>query len=113
MINLESLTEKDCNKYLESGSLTEPFLDVEFVILKIQKDKETYPDASIIESLMRWINYTVPFTQDIELKNKHKFKRTAKEIWEDGFCNACKAVKYSNYIITHSRNVLGAKMQEW
>ena len=89
MINLESLTEKDCHKYLESGSLTEPFIDIEFVILKIQKDKETYPDASTIESLMRWINYKVPFTQDVELKNKHKFKRTAKEIWEDGFCTGC------------------------
>lgn len=89
MIKLEKLTKKDSNKYLESGSLTEPFLDVKFIMSKVNIDKETYPDANMIESLMRWINYKVPFTSDMELKNKYKFKRTAKEIWEDGFCTGC------------------------
>ena len=89
MIKLENLIEKDCNKYLESGSLTEPFLNVDLLMQKINKDKETYPDANIIESLMRWINYKVPFTKNEELKKEYKFKRNAKEIWDSGFCTGC------------------------
>ena len=42
MIKLENLTGKECNKYLESGTLTEPFLDAEIIVSKINKDKEIY-----------------------------------------------------------------------
>ena len=41
MIKLENLTEKDCDKYLENGFLTESFLKVEYISEKMQKDKES------------------------------------------------------------------------
>lgn len=89
MKSLERLSSSDRNTYLTNGILTQPFLDVQFVISQINRDKKFHQNSNIIESLMRWINHEIPFTFNKNLKNEYKFKRNAKEIWESGFCTGC------------------------
>ena len=35
---MEKLTKSDCKKYLKSGALSQPFLDTEFILKKIDYD---------------------------------------------------------------------------
>lgn len=89
MKSLKRLSLSDRETYLTNGFLTQPLMDMDFILSKVNKDKKTHQNANIIESIMRWISHEVPFTDNKELKNKYKFRRNAKEILESGFCTGC------------------------
>lgn len=104
---MDNLTEKDCDKYLASGFLTEPFLDDEYVLQKVLTDyshkiKENN-DYTEIESLYNWIHHCIKSTSDMDIKHKFKFQRTAKEIWESGFCTGC--TDWATLFITFTRQI--------
>ena len=100
---ISKLTKKDVKLYLKSGILTEPFLSDELVKSKVVYDKNTYPQANDIESLMRWIRAHIKSTNDIELSRKLKFQRTAKEIWESGFSTGC--TDWATIFVTFARQI--------
>lgn len=90
---MKRLTAVDCRRYLKSGALTEPFLDAEYVLDRVNHDYihkiKTNKDYTKIESLYNWIHTKIKRTSDMELKRKYKFQRTAREIWESGFSTGC------------------------
>ena len=83
----------DLAKFLNPGTLTEPFLSNEFVFNKIMTDlqnkQKNGKKSSIPESLNRWIHNNIKFSHDSEFKSKYRFQRSAKEIWESGFATGC------------------------
>ena len=76
----------DVQKYLKFGNLTQPFLTDDYVLDKVMCDynaKLKYNgQANKLESLYLWINHNVEYSQDQEFRDKHKFQRTAEEIWQ-------------------------------
>lgn len=82
---------KDVEKYLNSGEMTKPFLDADFVLSKVMYDynarKEMGKECSKLQSLYLWIHHNVKFVKD-DPKAK-KFQRTAKEIWESKVSSGC------------------------
>lgn len=90
---MKNLCIRDCNEYLRNGSLTEPFLETEYVLMKIMTDynKKIQTDKSYtkLDALFNWIHHCMNIKPSQDLKNKVKFQRTAKEIWESGFASGC------------------------
>lgn len=83
----------DLNKYLQFGNLTQPFLEDDFVLSKVLADYnaklELNQNANKLESLYLWIDHNLKYSKDSEFRKKHKFQRTAKEIWESGLTTGC------------------------
>lgn len=83
----------DCVKFLKEGSLTKSFLSDELVKEKVMFDfnsKQAQGNkVTKLESLCKWIHRCVRSTNDQTSKENLRFKRTAKEIWESGFCTGC------------------------
>ena len=90
---MKKLTINDCIQYLEEGVLTKSFLETELVIEKVLRDynnkiKEN-PNHTQIESLINWIHHCLNVKPSQYQKDKVKFQRTAKEIWNSGFSSGC------------------------
>ncbi len=89
---MRKLTEKDKERYLKFGSLTTPFLEDHYVKEMVMRDYnrrlKSGQQANIVESLICWIASFVKAGDD-NFRQKYKFKRTAKEIWESGFATGC------------------------
>lgn len=83
----------DTIKYLQFGNLTQPFLVDDFVLDKVMRDYnaklQLNKQANKLESLYLWINKNVKYSKDPEFRNKYKFQRTAKEIWESKLATGC------------------------
>ena len=90
---MEKLTINDCINYLEEGVLTKSFLQTEFVVDKVIRDYnkkiKDNPNHTKIESLINYIHHCLNVKLSQNEKNKVKFQRTAKEIWESGFASGC------------------------
>lgn len=90
---MKKLTKKDCNKFLKFGKLTQPFLKDEDVLIKVMIDYnhkvKTNESYTKIESLYYWIAKNMNKKASQEEKQHVKFQRTAKEVWESGFCSGC------------------------
>ena len=83
----------DVEKFLQFGNLTQPFLDDDYVLYKVMCDYnaklELYGQANVLESLYLWIDKNVKYSKDQDFRDKYKFQRTAKEIWESKFATGC------------------------
>lgn len=84
----------DLKTYLQSGVLTQPFLDVEYVKGRIDYDisqkQSKGREISQLASLMSWINSRVRYAHgEREFIAKNQFQRSAKEIWESGKTVGC------------------------
>ncbi len=90
---MKKLTKLECKRYLKGGVLTEPFLDKEYVLEKVDYDYnyniKTNKNYTKIESLYYWIHKNLKRVQNEDVKRKYKFQRTAREIWESGFSTGC------------------------
>ena len=90
---MKKLSVNDKEVFLKNGVLTQPFLDDDFVKGEVEIDFNAkilhFPNYTKIESLYHWINHVIKFSKDKEFIEKHKFQRTAKEIWESGFAVGC------------------------
>lgn len=92
--------------YKNSGPLTQPFLEKDFVYEKVlidlnhkQKDiNSTY----FLESLSLWIKHEVAYSNEYEIQNK-KFSRTAKEIWDSKKGSGC--TDYALLFATFARSL--------
>lgn len=97
----------DVEFYLNSGVLTQPFLDEEYVYEKVMKDYnaklEKNGQASKIESLQYWIKKNVKYSDDKKFRDKWKFGRTAKEIWESKLATGC--TDYAILFATFARQI--------
>ena len=87
--------------------LTQPFLDDEYVLQKVLMDYvhkiKVNKNYTEIESLYNRIHHCIKSTDDENLKKKFKFQRTAKEIWESGFCTGC--TDWATLFITFARQI--------
>ena len=111
MIRLNHTADKI--KYLCTGELTKPFLPNEYVMERVLNDynakcKEAKQEGRqkpiIVESLMRWIfHMTNSERQDKDFIYKHKFQRTAQEIWESKKLTGC--TDYALLFATFSRQL--------
>lgn len=85
--------DSDIKKYLQSGNLTKPFLESEYVLEKVMCDynfkREQGKDITKLESLAGWINHIAKFSNDREFKDKYRFQRTAEEIWKSKIFTGC------------------------
>lgn len=83
----------DVQKYLEFGSLTQPFLDGDYVSDKVMRDYcaklKLNGHASKLESLYQWISHNVEYSKDQDFRVKYKFQRTAEEIWQSKAMTGC------------------------
>lgn len=83
----------DIQKYLQSGNLTQQFLDDDFVLDKVMCDYnarlKSKGQANKLESLILWICKQVEYSKDEAFRKKYKFQRTAEEIWNSGFTTGC------------------------
>lgn len=83
----------DVQKYLQFGNLTQPFLADDYVLDKVMCDYNAKlkfnKQANKLESLYLWINKNVEYSKDQEFRDKYKFQRTAKEIWESKLMTGC------------------------
>lgn len=83
----------DVQKYLQSGNLTQPFLDDSYVLDMIMRDYRAKlklnKQANKLESLYQWINKNVEYSKDQDFRVKYKFQRTAKEIWQSKVTTGC------------------------
>ena len=104
---IKSLKLTDCDYYLKNGPLTQPFLPTDFVLKKVESDynQKVKTDKSYtkIDSLINYIHHVIKSTEDINFKNKYKFRRTAQEIWESGICTGC--TDWSILFATLSRQI--------
>lgn len=91
MTNLNNTTDVD--KYLQTGKLTQPFLDNNYVLERVMRDYNAKlklnGQANKLESLYLWIDKNVEICKDKEFCDKYKFQRTAKEIWESKKMMGC------------------------
>ena len=89
---MDALTFKDKDKYLDSGILTEPFMNIDELnkLLKAEEQKRinSNKEPDIIKSLMDLVHYNITYSKEKNIQNQ-KFKRTAKEIWESKFTSGC------------------------
>jgi len=103
---MRNLNSKDAKKYLESGELSKPFLDDDFVRNKVIVDYEnrlkSKGNANILESLYLWIDKNLK-NADNDFKIKHKFMRTAEEIWNSGISTGC--TDYALVFSTFARQI--------
>lgn len=83
----------DVAKYLQFGNLTQPFLADDYVLDKVMRDYNAKlklnGQANKLESLYLWINHNVEYSNDQEFRDKHKFQRTAEEIWQSKLTTGC------------------------
>lgn len=84
----------DLKTYLQSGVLTQPFLDAEYVKGRIDYDMSQKQskgrEISQLASLMGWIRSRVQYARgEKEFIAKNQFQRSAKEIWESGKTVGC------------------------
>lgn len=90
---MQKLCNEDIDFFLTNGFLSKPFLDIEFVRKMVDLDFKTKTifksNYTKIESLYSWINHVVKFCKNKEYIAKHKFQRTAKEIWESKLAVGC------------------------
>lgn len=104
---MEKLKIKDIEKYMESGFLTKPFLDNEFIKRKVDLDFNAKiinnANYTKIESLYHWINHIIKFSKDDTFVSNNKFQRTAQEIWESGFAVGCS--DYAILFATFARQI--------
>ena len=104
---MQPLTKNDCEFYLNSGELTRPFLDKDYILEKVMLDYNSkiqkHPNYTILESLFHWIQHCVPYSQDGEFRNANKFQRTAKEMWESGNATGC--TDYAQLFATLARQL--------
>lgn len=91
MEKLNSTT--DIKKYLQFGNLTQPFLPNDYVLHKIMMDYNarliSNKSADKLESLFRWINSNVRYSNDPTFRAQYKFQRTAQEIWQSKLSTGC------------------------
>ena len=103
---MRNLNSKDTKKYLESGELSRPFLDDAFVRNKVAIDYEnrlkSKGNANILESLYLWVDKNLR-SADSDFKLKHKFMRTAEEIWDSGLATGC--TDYALVFSTFARQI--------
>ena len=104
---MKNLTKNDCEKYLQYGNLTQPFLEKEYVLNKVlidynHKIKEN-KNYTKIDALYNWIHHCMDEKPQQEEKNNVKFRRTAKEIWESGFASGC--TDYATLFATFARQI--------
>jgi hypothetical protein len=89
---MEKLTNIDTEKYLESGNLTQPFLDNDdikkIIKLDIESRLQKGKNASVLDSLMRFIRKNTSYSREKSIQNQ-KFSRTAEEIWNSKFVSGC------------------------
>ncbi len=83
----------DVKKYLKNGTLTEPFLETEYVhkviAENIQKCKEQNINRTELKAIVSWVKNKLKSTYDVVFEKNNKFQRTAKEIWESGISTGC------------------------
>ncbi len=83
----------DLDNYLANGTFTKPFLSSNYVNERVMTDysfkKNNGENAHELVSLMCWIKHIMKSAKDQEFIDKHKFRRTAQEIWESGLCTGC------------------------
>ena len=89
---MEKLTNIDVENYLKNGNLTQPFLDNDYIkeILKldIESRLQKGKNASVLDSLMRFISKNTSYSREKSIQNQ-KFSRTAEEIWNSKFVSGC------------------------
>ncbi len=90
---MQKLTRADAKTFLQAGELTKPFLDKDYVLDKVMCDYNRKislgESVTKIDSLMSWINHCVTTASDSNFLQKHKFNRTAEEIWESKVVTGC------------------------
>ena len=90
---MKGLTKKDAEKYLQFGTLTQPFLANDYVLERVLHDynhKISLGEKTTkIERLMGWIAHNVKYSNDEKFNAEHKFNRTAQEIWESKIVTGC------------------------
>ena len=82
----------DLEKYIESGKLTGPFLQDDFVLKKVLSDFQNNHEngePSLLMSLCRWIHHNVRYSNDARFRGDKRFQRCAKEIWESKLTTGC------------------------
>ena len=122
---MDRLTKQDAKKFLSFGENNKPFLPTDYIREKVLIDyeakKRINKNASILESLMNWICYELPYSDEHALAMQ-KFSRTAEEIWKSGkgkwmhrictdFSNFCKTTWLSNHPFANSRRKLSKTNQ--
>lgn len=103
---MKSLTIKDAERYLESGNLSKPFLDNNYINEKVETDYQNklklFGKANKLQSLYLWIHKNLDIA-DEDFKKKYKFMRTAQEIWESGKATGC--TDYALVFSTFARQI--------
>lgn len=97
----------DVETYLHFGNLTQPFLDAEYILDRVECDmvaKNTHGTAAEIQSLMNWIGSKVKYASgEHEYIRQNLFKRSAREIWESGKTVGCS--DYALLFATFARQI--------
>lgn len=117
---MDALTFKDKDKYLDSGSLTEPFMSIDELnkLLKAEEQKRINNNKSpnIIKSLMNIVHDNVTYSKEKNIQDQ-KFKRTAKEIWESKSTSGCTDTAVVFATLARQLNIpttiLHTAQQEW
>lgn len=88
----------DIKSYLQSGNLTKPFLDTEFLkkeLEKISKKREEQNlDSDIEQCLLEFVHQNLTLCEDKDFVINNQFSRSAQEIFESKFATGCTDFAY-------------------